>query len=291
MKLLLTIFGILFIFTDVAHASSLSMTVPTNVYVGEQFTILLNLDTGVTSINSIDISLSYPKDIMTFKGYKEDISVKKLWLATPKEDSGVIHFSGIIPGGVEGVYNPDKVGLQPLPLIELIFSAKAKGSGELAIIKSNILKNDGLGTELVHSIKNSFITVSGGLLSQDEEVIIDKNSKDTELPEPFEVIFIEAGFFSKTPSLIIFRTVDNQSGIEKYQMRTINNKWHDVISPTKVRKGIISRDVSVRAVDFSGNVREAKVEIPGVVSPLQLVSIVVVGFICYYLFFVVKRRR
>lgn len=290
MKLFLIILGLLFISTNAAFAASVSLVSPAKIDVGKQFTVLVNLDTNGTSINSIDMSISYPKDLLIFKGYKEDISVKKLWLVSPKEDSGTINFSGIIPGGVEGVYNPDKIGLQQLPLIELIFSAKIKGNGEFVINKSDILKNDGLGTILDHSIANSSIVVIDNPMSQNKEIFVE-NNKEIELPEPFEITFIEAGFFSKTPSLIVFGTIDSQSGVEKYQISTTSNKWHDVTSPTKVRKGIISREVRIRAFDFSGNFREARVEIPGVVSPLQLIGIGVLGFICYYSFFVVKRRR
>lgn len=288
MKNFLLIIGIFFTFTQIANAADVSVIAPPLVSNGDQFAVNVDLNTDGASINSVDVSLSYPKEILNFKGYKEDGSIKKLWLVPPKDDGGVIHFSGIIPGGVDGVYNPDKSGLQPIPLAQLLFSPKVSGDGSFTITRSEILQNDGVGMPLAHENRNASIRVS---LDRTQILDNDESNLDAEPPEPFTIQYIPSGFFSETPSMISFFTTDTLSGVEKYQIKKMGNSWKDAISPLPTPRGVLKRDVVVRAIDFNGNIRESKVEIPGVVSPMQLFGIFIVFITCYFLFFVVKRKR
>ena len=287
MKKFLFIIGIFFTHTLVVYGASLSITTPVKVENSNQFSVLISLDTGGTPINSVDIIMSYPEDIVYFKGYREDDSVKKIWLITPKDEGGKVHFSGIIPGGVDGLYDPDKLGLQPIPLAVLLFTPKANGYGEFSIIESNVLQNDGVGTNLLHDkISTPLLVELSNTYSS-----YGADNQDKELPEPFTIEYIPSGLFSKTPSMISFFTNDNLSGIEKYQVRDGHSVWKDAVSPLATPKGIVKRSVTVRAIDFAGNVRESSVEIPGLVSSVQLLGIFVLFIACYFVFFVVKRKR
>lgn len=287
MRNILVAIGIFCLSINVVHAADVSIMAPKIISNEGQFNVLLNLSTDGTPINSIDITISYPKDLLTFRGYQEDGSIKKIWLISPKDTNGEIHFSGIIPGGVDGVYDPDKQGLQPIPLVQLIFTPKQNGIGEFKLIHSDILQNDGAGTPLTHVVKDSPITIS---LSQTSTPDSGESSSDNQPPEPFTISYIPSGFFSKTPSMISFSTTDILSGVEKYQIKKVRNSWKDVISPLPTPKGIIARDVIVRAVDFNGNIRESSVRIPGLVSQVQLFGIAFFFITCYFLFYVVKRK-
>lgn len=287
MKKLFLLLSIFFIYAT-AFAADVSVIAPTTISNKGQFNVQVNLNTDNTSVNSVDITITYPKDILSFKGYKEDGAIKKIWLTSPKDTNGVIHFSGIIPGGVDGVYDPDKNGLQPIPLVQLLFSAKGSGTGTFAIIHSDILQNDGVGTSLVHEDKNARIVVS---LTSEQTVTNESDYADKDLPDPFVIEYIQSGLFSETPSMISFFATDASSGIEKYQMKNPNGSWKDVVSPLPIPRGILKREVIVRAIDFAGNSRESDVEIPGIVSPLQLLGIIIFCLACYFTFFVVKRKR
>jgi hypothetical protein len=288
MNKFLLIIAIFFAYTLPVFAAEVYIVAPTTVTNSKTFSVLLNLDTGGTLINSLDMTVSYPKDLITFKGYKEENSIKKSWYLPPTDISGAIHFIGIIPGGVDGVYDPDKKGLQPLPIIELLFSAKANGNGEFVITDSNILQNDGLGTSLSHVVNSATIKI---LLDKDFIEEEKKLEKDINLPEPFTIEYIVAGFFSKTPSMISFSTTDIESGVEKYQLRVRNDLWKDVVSPLPTPKALFRRDVVIRAVDFDGNMRESQIEIPGLLSGIQLFIIVLILVACYFTFFVFKRKK
>ncbi len=289
MKIILFIITIFFANTFAVYAADVSVLAPKIVKNNQTFIVSVDLNTDHVLVNSFDITISYPSDILSFKGYKEDVSIKKLWIVPPTNSSGSIHFSGIIPGGVDGVYDPDRIGLQAIPVIELIFSSIALGNGEFTLIHSDILQNDGLGTPLIHENKNSSIVVSNVATSTYNELVLDKSIQDVEPPAPFTIQFIEAGLFSKTPSMIFFSTTDNDLGVEKYQLHT-GNIWKDVKSPLPVKKSIFSRYLSIRALDFNGNIREAQVEIPGILPQMYLTLFIVV-FICSFMLFMLKRKR
>jgi hypothetical protein len=263
-KIIFFIFISLILKTNLVLASSLSVVVPKTIETQKQFEVKVNLDTGGVSINSFDISISYPKEILKFEGYKEEGSINKSWYIAPTEKEGSINFIGIIPGGVDGVYDPDKNGLQAIPITKLLFSPISSGLGEFKIINSSILENNGLGTPLVYDAVNSSISVSINDFKNIEE------KEDIEPPLPFEITFIESGFFSKTPSMIIFSTTDKESGIKSYQVKKTSEIWKDVVSPLAVSKSLLKKDIIVRAVDFNGNIRVASIQIPGLMSGNQL---------------------
>ncbi len=283
MKNFLFIFTILFFsiisFGTKALAASVIVSSPANVKVGDTFEVDVKADTGGVLINSIDMALDYPKDLVSFSGYKNDGTVVRFWIQTPSLKDNKIYFSGIIPGGVLGLYDANKQGLSAIPLTRLFFIAKKAGSGEISFVKSDILENDGKGTSLVHDQKNAQVTISENKDSNNIDKIVDKNS-----PEPFEITFIESSLFSKTPSMIIFSANDIDSGIKEYKMNAGGSAWKDAQSPQPIAKGIFGRDITIRAFDFYGNFRDSVISIPGFVSTKLLLiffGLLIFGILCY----------
>lgn len=289
MKIFLLILILFFGSTLTAQASSVYIVAPKDINNDKPFSVSVEIDTENVSINSFDIAIVYPRDLVSFSGYKEDGSIKKIWITQPTEIDGTIHLSGIIPGGVDGMYDPDKVGLQPIPIINLLFSAKNSGKGLFGIINSEILKNDGIGSPLIHENRDASFVVPNSIvfLSNNEYY----KSDDVEPPLPIQVEYIPAGIFSKTPSMIWFSTTDIGTGVKKYQLRIRGGSWKDITSPFPIQKAIFKRDLVIRAVDFNDNVRETKIEEPGLLSMNQVFLILFLSLCCYSLFFMVKRKR
>ncbi len=288
MKKIFIVIALIFIPAFAVHAADVSVTAPESVEKGGPFAVIVNIDTGGVSINSFDITISYPKSLVTFEGYNEYDSIKKMWLQSPIDKSGLIQLSGVIPGGADGLYDPDKKGLQPIQLVKLLFSPKESGTGSFTIIHSDILENNGLGSPLIHGNKSSDVTILPSALGS---ATVDANTNDIEPPVPFTIEYIIAGFFSKTPSMIVFSATDIDSGINKYQVKIGNGSWIDAKSPLAVSKGLIKKDVTVRAIDYSGNIREARVQVPGLISTTQFILLILGLVVCYLLLFMVKRKR
>lgn len=287
--LFLIIFILVFFTTTVkAFAASLSFELPTSVLSGDTFEVLINADTDGVTINSIDLKVDYDEELLEFAGYKSNDGVIKLWIASPNEEEGAIHVSGIIPGGVSGLYDPNQKELGEIPLTKLIFTARKNGSAQFSFSETKIFKHDGKGTSLAHDLLNGEVLIKNNKTSV--EVDSDKAIFDKEKPEAFQAIFLEAAFFGRTPSMIIFNTSDGGSGVKEYQVNTGGDSWEISESPFPISKRVWSRYVTIRAVDFYGNYQDSVIKVPGLLTPKLLFAIFVFTVFCISVFKVLKYR-
>lgn len=276
----LIIFFSLFVFSSTkAFAANVFVSLPPSVRVGENFEVLVNVDSDGILINSVNIILDYDQNLLSFSGYKNDTSLIRLWVDSPYEKYGSVYLSGIIPGGVVGLYNPNKKELSALPLVSLLFTAKAEGLAIFSFNKTEILKHDGKGTQLIHTRKGGEIIVKNNI-NNDENLDIKNDISDKEKPEPFEITLLEPSLFGRTPFMIVFRANDNGSGIKEYKINEGGSLWKDVESPHKISKGIFSRNITIRAFDFYGNFEDSSIRIAGIISPQFLWIIFVLIMFC-----------
>ncbi|MBY0376777.1 hypothetical protein K2P96_02280, partial [Patescibacteria group bacterium] len=140
----------------------------------------------------------------------------------------------------------------------------------ITFTKSQILKHDGMGTELVHDEKSGSVSIIGSYKTDSTNTSLDKNP-----PSVFSVTLLDSSIFSKTPLMIIFNTSDAESGIKEYKMQIGDGIWKDTKSPQPIMKSIFSRNITIRAFDYSGNFRDASLHIPGIL-PLKNLLIVLV---------------
>lgn len=149
------------IFPSISLAAELFFSSPRETKAGENLELVITLDTGGEFINSIELVINYDNDLLSFDGYSDENSIIKLYIDPPhseQKERGVktekIYLSGIIPGGVQGLYDPNRESktseLSPLPLVHLFFRTKKDGNAKFSFENSKILKNDGLGTSLTH---------------------------------------------------------------------------------------------------------------------------------------------
>src|SRR3989344_3051467 len=267
-----------------ALAASIYISLPESVSAGEVFEVLINVDSGGVLINSAEITLDYDENLMSFSGYKDDGAIMGLWILSPREENGEIHMSGIIPGGVFGLYDPKKEGLVNIPLARLMFTSQQAGTAVFSFIKTEILKHDGQGTQLAHEEKGGKVVIKNGDPNTPESV------PDEEKPFPFQITFLEAAFFGRTPSMIIFKTNDAGSGIKEYKMSISGGSWKEAKNPQPVSKGIFPRTIIVRAFDFYGNFQDSSIRISGLLSPKLLWIISMLLIFCFGSYKVLKYK-
>ncbi len=272
-----------------ADTASVSINAPAKVEINKNFSIVVDVQPKGEAINSFDITMSYPSENVSFEGYTEEKSIKKIWINSPTSNLNTIHFSGIIPGGVDGVYDPDKKDLQAIPVAYLLFKTTKLGSGMFSIRNSNILKNDGLGTSLTHERNNATVVIIDQNNSGPAKAYITHEEGDTKRPEPLSIQFIDASMLARTPSMVMFTTTDIDSGVAKYQLKTGANTWLDITSPFPVSKQLLAHTITVRVVDFSGNVREGTTTIPGLLSIEQLLLILFA--LCLMIGIIIIKRK
>jgi len=288
---LIIIFTLLILSSNSASAASVSLYSVQSINTGDKFKVSVKIDTGSVAINSVDLTLNYPENIIEFSGYEEGQGLIKMWIDPPNAKNGQVHMSGVIPGGVNGLYDVNKKGLGEIPLAVLIFKAKSQGDVNLHLTKTQILKNDGLGSE-IYSTNNDWNLVVKNVPIKDrviipDDFIISEDKIDTVPPNSFIINLIEPSILSSTPQMISFNTNDDESGSKYYEVKINNGTWMKASSPFVVHRGLFSKDVYVRAYDFSGNYKESSINVPGSseLNYLLLIIVIVVlsSFIWYKL--------
>lgn len=262
-------------------AQSLYLLAPGEVKTGETFEILVRVDTSDILINSASARIDYDENLFSFSGYKSEEAVIKLWVDPPQESGGEVYFSGIIPGGVAREFDPTKKEPGDVTLAKLLFTADVTGAGEFGILESKILKHDGEGTEFSHVREGARVEVKN---DPDKG----EKSSDTEKPLPLVLTFVEAGFFSRTPSMIIWDAEDVDSGIKEYKIKVGLGRWKVGASPYPVTRGIFSKEVRVEALDFGGNSQEASILVPGLIPSKVLITIAALILLCIFGFKMIK---
>ncbi len=306
-KLLLTILftSLFFGSSSLAYGAELYFSSPDNVRVGNTFETSVLFDTGGESINAADIEISFDQSILTFSGYKESEGVLGFWIERPHVENGKIRLTGVIPGGVTSSYNPNKKGQQSVSLAKIIFTAKSSGLANLYFTKSQILKNDGLGTELNHTKKSKVVSVykKSEEIKEDVKVppeipegeipVVIEVPVDTESPEKFVLEYFESSLFLRTPSIVTFYGYDAGSGIDRYEMKIGNKDWRVAESPYNIGESLFKRQVTVRAYDHSGNYKDSSIVVPGSVTLLVIVIFVtlVLFVVAIYEFLLIYHRR
>lgn len=133
-----------FLFTQISFAS-------TEVYFkkdikeimkGDTFSIDLQISSGDKTVNVIDGTITYNKDILEIKKLKTDNSLLSLWVKEPifNNEIGELSFIGGIPDGFKGENGQ---------ILEITFFAKKEGSTIVGFKDIfSIFINDGLGTQV-----------------------------------------------------------------------------------------------------------------------------------------------
>lgn len=267
-------------------AASLSLELPKNASIGEKFSVDLLIDPENQSINSIESSIVFSREVLKYNGFSIKQSSIPVWVEEPKEKTpGTVHFAGVIPGGLERLYDPLKGNNHAIPVLRLYFVATKSGSANFEIKNSLVLKNDGKGTAVDVSGEGSSISISGEQNENSQQV-------DSTRPEPFIVSIIGKSVFGRTPKLAVFSASDPDGAIEHYEVSVGNGIFSIASSPYPLPYRIMGYKLIVRAFDFSGNMREQQIDIPGErtygIAILVVLLIFLIAFIRYRFYVKVK---
>ncbi|HSE56971.1 MAG TPA: hypothetical protein VLB02_02720, partial [Candidatus Paceibacterota bacterium] len=167
---------------------------------------------------------------------------------------GIVTFTGIIPGGATQLYDPLDSKSHELLLTQLLFTALQPGTPNFSIRSSDIRVHDGKGTPLAYIVSDQVVTTAPSV-----EVLV----PDAIPPAPFAVVHQSASAVTRTPELIVFAAADAESGIARYEAKIGGSRWKPAQSPLALNYHALPLAVAIRAYDFSGNVQEERVQIPG----------------------------
>jgi hypothetical protein len=247
-----------------------------DVHLGDTFVLNMRIDNEDECVNATDMTIKYDNSVMSAVDVGRGESLITLWIEPPVIDNaaGTITFVGGIPGGYCGRIVGDP-GLSNL-LAKLVFSTSGLNLdtqvgdvGEVVIgEESQVLLNDGFGTQAVFNTASSTITI----LERRSFVLnewVDEIQNDTIPPEAFVVELHRDPGVEGNKFFITFSTNDKQSGIDHYEVfeSSLNNpgyeektqkpaQWRVIESNEQyyvLRDQTLNSKVIVKAVDKAGN--------------------------------------
>lgn len=271
-KVLVSIGLLLVLFSGVsADAASLYFTVPRDVvFVGDDFEVSLAVDPEGEAINALEGKIILPKNTL-LRSVQTGDSVVGLWVEGPEGKDGVVSFSGIIPGGFDGIRKPFTLANAPGKVFSLAVRAHAPGAAVFSLNDVLVLAHDGKGTPLAVVSKSATIAILRDESGENEKEKTAEIKKDTFSPEPFSPLVTRDSALFDGKWALIFAADDQESGIAQYEIyesarryrpRDLEREdilWTRALSPYLLADQERKSYVYVKAVDNEGNARIARV--------------------------------
>lgn len=226
--------------------------------VGDTITVRVQLDAEGTLLNAVEGTIRSSGPI-AITNIREDDSIVPIWVEGPVLGaSSTVSFSGIIPGGYQGVLSPLWNQYRPGTLLTLVL--KATGTGEAALSfapGASVLANDGRGTSVPVSLR----TLSFSVLPADASLpAVAGPAADADAPEVFIPIIARNPDIFAGDAFLAWDTKDIGSGIDHYEVAesiiATNGSGLAFVrtkSPYHINDQSLGSYLYVKAVDRAGN--------------------------------------
>ena len=242
-----------FLITEKGLAAILYLEPTENEYSKDDiFLVHLKIDTENERINAAQGELTFPQDKLEVIDISKGNSIFTLWPQEPSfsNEKGEISFVGGLPLGFEGKANIISI------VFKVISNENEKIFAEINFKEnSQVLLNDGLGTPAKLKTQKSIFTLFPEPSEFPKNEWIEELKKDNILPEPFEIILTKDPLIFEGKYFIAFQAIDNQSGIDHYQVKEGKKPWKKAKSPYLLEDQTLSSKILVKAVDKAGNER------------------------------------
>jgi hypothetical protein len=288
-RIILTAF-IAFLFSYAGHASAarLYFDVANPVFGPNQDVILpLKLDPEGESINALEVHLQLPTTHLSYKNFYDGKSFISTWVDMPKEENGVLSFSGIVPGGFDGIIDPfSSQTKQPGIVGYITFSTKNVGTASITSTPDTALfLNDGVGTPTSISFSPfSFIIKQGAVFTS-------SLPKDATSPLPFTIELSSDPDSFNGKYFIVFNTQDKESGIDHYEIKEGADDFVVASSPYVLVYQNLGVPIVVKAFDKNGNTRLVSIHPDGLTEKSHPLQTVFIGLCVLLVILLVFRKR
>ncbi|MFZ2500980.1 MAG: cohesin domain-containing protein [Minisyncoccia bacterium] len=147
--------AVFFLLPSAALAATLGLSpANTTVGIGSIITETVWVSSADQAMNAIDGTISFPSDLLQVVSVSKGGSVLSLWVQDPtfSNTNGSISFSGVVP-------NPGYTGSRG-QVLSIQFRGKRAGTATVEFLSSSqVLANDGNGTDILSGTQSSTLTV------------------------------------------------------------------------------------------------------------------------------------
>jgi hypothetical protein len=200
-----------------------------------------------TTINTLAGDIVFSDSNLKLERVTTANSIVTSWIESPLMSGNSVTFSGIMPGGYNGVIEPVTNSVRNGSVFTLVFKAVSSGSASLAFSDSHLYLNDGEGTEI--PVTASVFTFS--IATHGSGLAVDIN--DTVLPEAFTPVIAASPDVFNGANAVYFQTKDTGTGIDHYEISEGSGDWVVATSPYRLSDQTLHSRVRVKAVDVAGN--------------------------------------
>lgn len=120
---------------------------------GEQITLDVNVKSNDQAINAVSGIVIFPSEMLRMVSISKDNSILNIWTRNPSIQRNQISFEGV-------VLNPGYQGNNG-NIFRVTFEAKKHGLAVISFSNGAILANDGVGTNIVSSLKSTSFNIIG----------------------------------------------------------------------------------------------------------------------------------
>lgn len=237
------------------------------------------LTTSTETINTFDIRVLIPKGLLLVD-VSDGNSIINMWVDHPEfnEETGILSFSGIVPGGFSGVRGR-------MLMLELKALSESTKVLSVDIKNSSVYLHEAVPRKaVITSLDLSLPAVYG-------KENLDVRVPDTDSPEMFEPTVVSETDMFNGDKVLLFSTTDKGTGVAYYEIkesvfgdviRFVG--WKKVFSPYRLRDQFRFSHIYVRAVDDNGNQYVAHIEPAYPLMPylLALLPCIIIGVLFLY---------
>lgn len=261
MRLLFFTLLLMLTLTESAHAAELRVTPPFGaVYQGDTFILDVQLSAVDDPVNAFEAALAVSPNLSVVD-IRTARSVVPLWIEEPTQKGELITFSGVIPGGFEGIFGTAWVGIRPGTLFRVVLRADDVGPASVFFTPGAVAyRNDGEGSTAPLTVLGTSFTVSP---SVGVTKVVPPPFDDTP-PEAFELEVVDGAAFGERGFLLVFNTQDKQTSVVRYEFAKSDTvraeqdlSWREVESPLPLSDADLRSVLYIRALDEAGNTRVA----------------------------------
>ena len=248
------------------------------IAVGDTAVVAVKIDAQGAVLNTVDgeTVLKNNNNSIAVDEFSLANSAFGLWPRTPSlsKDGQTISFVGGIPGGFS---------IEGANIFKFIVVAKKLGDITIAPQNVVVLANDGKGTKVPVTLKNTVIHVvakqSGQASQNDWAGVV---AQDTQSPRDFVIVLGQDSRMFDGKIFAFFSAVDNESGIDHYEVSENGG--------TSVRSGSTyvlvnqSEDtrITVTAIDKAGNKKVSYYPVSGQSRPIAWGWVLVISLVGFF---------
>ncbi len=219
------------------------------------------LDTQDENINALSGNLFFDSSILGNPSIHTEDSIVNNWIITPTLDQlhstnmQKVSWSGIIPGGFEGVRSPFYEKTRPGKIFQIVFTPLIKKETTIYLKDLDLKANDGLGSTI--PVKNTEFSFGIDYISANIDSIKPLNSTNLHALVGRDKNIFDNKYF------IAFEDAEDSSSIDHYEMLEtymsspsllINPDWQKVTSPAVLNDQERDSYIHLRAVGRDGSI-------------------------------------